>query len=59
MDEYVGIVNRNTEFFTSADPEDLFQEIAGYFEVKDFPFTIAKGKYKIKATVNREEENES
>lgn len=31
MEEYVRIINKNTEFFSTADPNQLLDELAGYF----------------------------
>lgn len=51
IEEYVRFVQKNTEFFTTADPETLLGEIAGYFEEKGYTFAVAKDKYKIKGTI--------
>jgi hypothetical protein len=32
----VRLVNKNTEFFTTEAPEEVFEELLGYFEEKGF-----------------------
>jgi hypothetical protein len=50
------VINKNTEFFTTAEPDLMLDELAGYFEEKGYKFTISKDKYKIKVTITIEDE---
>lgn len=45
------VVNKNTEFFTTQDPNQTLNEIAGYFEDGGFKFEVADNKYKVKGTI--------
>ena len=56
MEDYVRFVNKNTEFFTTEDPETLLAELAGYFEECGFKFEVADNKYKVKGTIIEENE---
>jgi hypothetical protein len=58
LDEYVRLVNKNTEFFTTEAPEDVWAELLGYFEEKGFTFTPAADKYKIKVQQPLSEDQE-
>lgn len=51
IEDYVRLVNKNTEFFTSEDPDKLLNEIAGYFEESGYKFDVAANKYKVKGTI--------
>ena len=51
IEEYVRFVNKNTEFFSTANPNELLNELAGYFEEKGYKFDIAKDKYKVKVAM--------
>ena len=44
------LVNKNTEFFTTELPEDVYAELLGYFEEKGFKVAEAGDKYKLKVT---------
>ena len=48
------IVNKTTEFFSTANPDELLEELAGYFAEKGYKFEIAKDKYKVKAEIMEE-----
>lgn len=54
IEEYVRLVNKNTEFFTTTDPSEMLEELAGYFEEKGYKFQISKDKYKIKVLITIE-----
>jgi len=49
-------VGKNTEFFTTENPDDVLDELVGYFEEKGFKVNIAKDKYKLKVTQPIDEE---
>ncbi len=44
------LVNKNTEFFTTEAPEEVFEELLGYFEEKGYQVAAAADKYKLKVT---------
>jgi hypothetical protein len=46
----VRLVNKNTEFFTTEAPEEVFAELQGYFEEKGFKLSPAADRYKLKVT---------
>jgi hypothetical protein len=48
LDEYVRVLNKNTEFFTTELPDDILQEILGYCEEKGMKAVAAKDKYKVR-----------
>ena len=50
------LVNKNTEFFTTELPEDILDELTGYFEEKGFKFQVAKDRYKVKVEILIEEQ---
>jgi hypothetical protein len=56
LEEYVRLVNKNTEFFTTECPDTVLEEILGYFEEKGYRAQCAKDKYKIKAEILSEEQ---
>lgn len=41
-------MNKNTEFFTTEAPEEVFAELLGYFEEKGFKLAAAADKFKLK-----------
>ena len=49
-------MNKNTEFFTTQEPDTLLSEIAGYFEDCGYKFEVADNKYKVKGTITQENE---
>ena len=34
LEEYVRLVNKNTEFFTTEHPDNILEELMGYFQEK-------------------------
>jgi hypothetical protein len=44
----VKLVNKNTEFFTTENPDIVLEELIGYFFDKGCKTIVADGKYKIK-----------
>jgi hypothetical protein len=44
-------VNKNTEFFSTADPDTLINELIAYFEEKGHQIDVSKDKYKIKVNI--------
>lgn len=56
IEEYVRLVGKNTEFFTTENPDEVLDELVGYFEEKGFKVNIAKDKYKLKVTQPIDEE---
>lgn len=55
IDEYIPIVAKNTEFFTTEKPEVVLEEMLAYFEEKCFKAQVVKDKYKIKLEILSEE----
>lgn len=41
IEEYVRLFNKNTEFFTTECPENILEEILGYFEEKGYKTEVA------------------
>lgn len=56
LDEYVGIVSKNTEFFTKAEPDVILQTLIDFVEAKGAKLTIADGKYKAKTSILTEDD---
>jgi serine/threonine protein kinase len=48
IEEYNSIVKKTTEFFTTECPDDILDELVGYFEEKGYKPEIAQDKYKLK-----------
>jgi serine/threonine protein kinase len=48
IEEYNPIVKKTTEFFTTEVPDDILDELVGYFEEKGYKPEIAQDKYKLK-----------
>mmetsp|Transcript_27432 Transcript_27432/g.20579 ORF Transcript_27432/g.20579 Transcript_27432/m.20579 type:complete len:123 (-) Transcript_27432:77-445(-) len=48
MEEYVRIIEKKTEFFSTFDVEDIFQSLVELGESQCLSFDISKTKYKIK-----------
>ena len=52
MDEYVRFINKNTELFSTQDPDVLLEEILNYAETQGYKdYKVSKDKYKIKLPV--------
>lgn len=51
IEEYVKLFNKNTEFFTTEQPDIILQELEGYFEEKGYKVQVAKDKYKVKVEI--------
>lgn len=51
MDEYVRIIAKNTEFFSTQDPDMLLDELLHYGEQKGYKFQAAEDKYKVKMEI--------
>jgi len=56
LDEYVRVINKNTEFFTTENPDEVLDEILGYFAEKGYKTACAKDKYKVKVEILSEEQ---
>ena len=56
IDDYVSVVSKLTEFMTTQSPDDLLDELAGYFEERQAKYEIAKDKYKIKVQLVEDEQ---
>lgn len=58
MDEYIRIINKNTELFSTADPDLILDTLIQYAETQGYKnFQVAKDKYKMKLSlVNKEGE---
>lgn len=56
LEEYVRVVNKNTEFFTTENPDEVLDEILGYFDEKGYKAACAKDKYKVKVEILSEEQ---
>lgn len=50
-DQYFDAVKKNTEFFSSLAPEELFGQIAGELQDQGHTVTLDAKKYKLKATL--------
>ena len=48
MEEYVRYVNKNTELFSTADPDYLLEELEAALVNQGYKVNIASDKYKIK-----------
>jgi len=48
IDEYFRVINKNTEMFSSYDPDTLLDTIVDFAEKQGFKFDVAKDKYKVK-----------
>jgi hypothetical protein len=55
MDDYIRIVHRNTEFFSTYDPKVLFDVLQQYAEESGCQVELAKDKYKAKLQILMEE----
>jgi len=59
LEEYYPIVAKKTEFFSTADANELLQGIVDFAQSKAAKFEVADDKYKVKMTVlNAEDEIE-
>lgn len=45
------LFNKNTEFFTTECPDNILQEVLGYFEENGYTAKAADGKYKVKVEI--------
>lgn len=52
MDDYIRLVHKNTEFFSTVSPNDLLAELAGYLEDRGQKVRIDDNKYKLYVTLN-------
>lgn len=59
MEPYLEIVNKNTEFFSTMDPETLINEIGGYLQEKGHVVKLDAKKYKMKVVLKTEVEEGS
>lgn len=50
-EEYYRVINKNTEFFSTSDPEDIFGELIGYLGEKGIAYEADDNKYKVTAKV--------
>lgn len=50
-DQYYDQVKKNTEFFSTLKPEELFGEIAGFLQDEGHQVTLDNKKFKLKATL--------
>jgi len=51
LDEYIRVVNKNTELFSSYDADTLLDTICDFAEKQGYKFEVAKDKYKIKLEI--------
>lgn len=48
IEEYIKVVNKNTDMFTTEDPDVLLDIIVDFAEKQGYKYQVAKDKYKIK-----------
>jgi len=41
IEEYIKIIEKNTEFFSNENPDMIIEDLAGYFEEKGYKFELA------------------
>ena len=58
IEKYLRLVNKNTEFFSSNEPEELLEMFMKYLEKSGAKFEVAKDKFKVKAQVENGEGGE-
>ena len=58
IEEYNPVVKKTTEFFTTEKPDDILDELVGYFEENGYKPELAKNKYKLKVQVLKEEKKD-
>jgi len=51
LDEYFRVVNKNTEVFSTYDPDTLLDTIVDFAEKQGFKYEVAKDKYKVKLEI--------
>ena len=51
IEEYVRVVNKNTDLFSTCLPDDLLDTLVDFAEKKGFKYTVAKDKYKVKVEI--------
>lgn len=51
IEPYFSAVKKNTDLFSTHDPETLFDEIINFFDIKGFKYDVAKGRYKVKLQI--------
>ena len=56
LDTYIDLVKKNTEFFTTTNPETLVHEIGGYLQQLNHTCVLDNKKYKFKVTLSPSEE---
>lgn len=52
-------MNKNTEFFTTENPDDILDELVGYFEEKKFKVLLAEDKYRVKVALPADQDQDS
>jgi hypothetical protein len=57
LDQYVRVVHKNTEFFSTYDAEMLLQNLSAYANETGFEMTVQSDKYKIKLIQRGDDEN--
>lgn len=57
LDQYVRIVHKNTEFFSTSSPTLLLSVLNQFANEKGFQIEVSKDKYKAKLTLQSEDEN--
>ena len=50
-------INKNTEIFSTHDPEELLYSVVDYVESKGYKFKLVDGQFKIKFQILAEEED--
>lgn len=48
IDEYIRIVNKNTELFSTEDADVLLDTIVDFADKQGYKYQVAKDKYKVK-----------
>jgi hypothetical protein len=51
IEDYISAVKKNTDLFSTNDPEILIDEILNFLEAKGYKYELAKGRYKIKLQI--------
>ena len=52
IEEYVRFVQKNTEFFSTWTPNEIWEELKAYFQEKGYKFETVGDKYKLRVLVN-------
>ena len=61
LGEYVRVINKNTEIFSTADPSILLEALLGYIKMMGYSqYQVSKDKYKVKLSFisKKDEEGE-